>query len=416
MAKRQTLSAGELAQIPPNMLNSLPALQPPAGVQPNFVNPEDRGYISNSVATVLLCLMVSLFANRVYTKLFIIRKMGWDDLSCTIGFLGSIAMYIIVLWSTVLGSVGKHQWDVRLVEYLSGNFITTSAIMGFLAPLTLLFIKLTFFLLYFQVFRPFRWLRVSVYIGATLTCAFYGAASIAQLVFSVPRPGQTWLEPALSGEFNKADVLSVPLSAVGLGIDIALLVMPIAAVMRLQLPTKRKIGVLFIFMFGILACVGSLLSLYYRVVFIRSPDLTWNVMAVELVTLVEMFSGISCACMPAFSKMLHHHHPTLKRFRSVLSSRFASLRPSKSGDSTGRSGVSQSEGLSHHPVAKPDQGLYSQLEVELSSPQGASFQPTYELGQLQSVQTIIGKGRRKGASDDKIHLTHEIQQQQARMH
>ena len=93
---------------------------------------------------------------------------------------------------------------------------------------------------------------MSVYIGATLTCAFYGAASIAQLVFSVPRPGQTWLEPALSGEFNKADVLSVPLSAVGLGIDIALLVMPIAAVMRLQLPTKRKIGVLFIFMFGIL--------------------------------------------------------------------------------------------------------------------------------------------------------------------
>ncbi|KAF6238584.1 hypothetical protein HO173_003089 [Letharia columbiana] len=300
MAKRQTLSAGELAQIPPNMLNSLPALQPPAGVQPNFVNPEDRGYILNSVATVLLCLMVSLFANRVYTKLFIIRKMGWDDLSCTIGFLGSIAMYIIILWSTVLGSVGKHQWDVRLVEYLSGNFVTvsfsnscfggsfdtaqTSAIIVFLAPLTLLFTKLTFFLLYFQVFRPLRWLRVSVYIGATLTCAFYGAASIAQLVFSVPRPGQTWLEHALSGEFNKADVLSVPLSAVGLGIDIALLVMPIAAVMRLQLPTKRKIGVLFIFMFGILACVGSLLSLYYRVVSSRSPDLTWNIMAVELVT------------------------------------------------------------------------------------------------------------------------------------
>ena len=124
--------------------------------------------------------------------------------------------------------------------------------MVMVGPLAFLFIKLTFFLLYFQVFRPLRWLRISVYIGATLTCAFYGAASIAQIVFSAPRPHETWLEHSLSGEFNKADALSVPLAAVGLGIDIVLLVIPIVAVLGLQLPTKSKIGVLLIFMFGIL--------------------------------------------------------------------------------------------------------------------------------------------------------------------
>ena len=32
------------------------------------------------------------------------------------------------------------------------------------------------------------------------------------------------------------------------------------------------------------ACLGSLLSTYYRVVEARSPDITWNIMAVELVT------------------------------------------------------------------------------------------------------------------------------------
>lgn len=128
----------------------------------------------------------------------------------------------------------------------------TSAIVVFLAPLTLLFIKLTFFLLYFHVFRPLRWLRMSVYIGATLTCAFYGAASIVQIYFATPRHGQTWLDHSLSGNSLKAEVLSIPLAAVGLGIDIVLLVMPIAAVMGLQLPTKRKIGIVLIFMFGVL--------------------------------------------------------------------------------------------------------------------------------------------------------------------
>lgn len=121
-----------------------------------------------------------------------------------------------------------------------------------LTPFSLLFTKLTFFLLYFQVFRPLRWLRISASIGAVLTCAFYGAATIAQIVFEVPKHGETWVEDALSEDYWKGNVLSIPISAVGLGIDIVLLIMPIAAVIGLQLPTKRKIGIIFIFMFGIL--------------------------------------------------------------------------------------------------------------------------------------------------------------------
>lgn len=128
----------------------------------------------------------------------------------------------------------------------------TSAIIEIFAPVTLLFTKLTFFLLYFQVFRPLRWLRISVYIGAPLICTFYGAVAITQIVIAIPRPGQTWLEHNLSGEAAKGVILSVPQATVGLGIDIVLLVMPIAAVVGLQLPTKRKIGIMIIFMFGIL--------------------------------------------------------------------------------------------------------------------------------------------------------------------
>ena len=204
----------------------------------------------------------------------------------TISQVGAIALYINTIFSkilnkcecgrnvfltsptgTTIGQIGKHQWDVRLVDLLSNTFIIvslwsclemstntaqTSAITVMIAPITLLFIKLTFFLLYFQVFRPLRWLRVTVYIGATLTCAFYGAASIAQIVFSAPKPGQSWIEHTLSGTTLHAEVLAIPLSAVGLGIDIVLLVMPIVAIMGLQLPKKRKIGIMLIFMFGIL--------------------------------------------------------------------------------------------------------------------------------------------------------------------
>ena len=88
MASPSSLTPAALAEIPPSILDTYPALAPPAGVEPNFVNPEDRGYILNSVATVLFCLMVCLFANRIYTRLFIIRKFAWDDCECAAESVG----------------------------------------------------------------------------------------------------------------------------------------------------------------------------------------------------------------------------------------------------------------------------------------------------------------------------------------
>lgn len=99
-----------------------------------------------------------------------------------------------------------------------------------------------------------------VYIGATLTCAFYGAATIAQIVFEAPSPGETWLEVALSKRSTKPNILSIPLAAVGLGIDIVLLILPLVAVASLHLQIRRKIGVMFIFMFGIWSDLFLILS------------------------------------------------------------------------------------------------------------------------------------------------------------
>ena len=129
---------------------------------------------------------------------------------------------------------------------------------------------------------------------------------------------------------------------------------------------------------------------------------------------VELFIGISCACMPAFSKMIHYHLPTLQKIRSVFSSHFTSLRFSKSGGTTGHSGFSQSDSHSQNADGKTTRGPYRHLEVEMFPPGGVAPQPAYDFGQPRSVQTFITKGWSKGASDDQIHLTHEIEQQQTR--
>ena len=107
--------------------------------------------------------------------------------------------------------------------------------------------------MYLQIFRPMRWLRICAYIGALVTTAFYGAMVVALLVLATPGRGETWTSHFLKPKMGRTKLLPVPTSSVGLLIDLAILVLPIAAVMQLQLPKRRKIGVTLIFMTGSLS-------------------------------------------------------------------------------------------------------------------------------------------------------------------
>ena len=69
----------QLAAIPPEILKTFPASQPPLGVQSNFVDPEQRLPALRAIATLLLCLMTFCYVIRVYTNAFIIRRAEWDD-------------------------------------------------------------------------------------------------------------------------------------------------------------------------------------------------------------------------------------------------------------------------------------------------------------------------------------------------
>ena len=145
------------------------------------------------------------------------------------------------------------------------------------------FIKLSFFLLYLQIFRPFLWLRICIIAGAVIVTAVYVAGIVAQFIVHTPRPGQTWLEYF---QVSRADKISAntswPLPAWTLASDVYVLAVPIAGVSRLQISARRRFGVTMVFMTGLgfvyqsvlrytswlsipSACICSSLSLYFRV-------------------------------------------------------------------------------------------------------------------------------------------------------
>ena len=106
--------------------------------------------------------------------------------------------------------------------------------------------------MYLHIFGPMKWFRYCVYLGAGATIFFYTGSTIVQLVFSTPPPGVSWQEQSTSTREYDEIRLSVPAAAVGLAIDLFILVLPIRAIHDLQLTLKRKIEVGLVFATGIL--------------------------------------------------------------------------------------------------------------------------------------------------------------------
>ena len=81
---------------------------------------------------------------------------------------------------------------------------------------------------------------------------FYISTTVGVLVLTIPRRGETWAEHLNTKENRRGLTVSVATSSFGLVIDLVILLLPIIAVMPLQLPTRRKIGVVCVFTTGLL--------------------------------------------------------------------------------------------------------------------------------------------------------------------
>lgn len=106
---------------------------------------------------------------------------------------------------------------------------------AYLLVLCVDFCRIAFFLFFIQIFWVVRWLRMTCYVCATLSTAFHGAATIAQLVFAIPRPGQTWAQHILDPITQKEQTLAIPLAAVGFSIDVIIFLLPIRVVSEMRL-------------------------------------------------------------------------------------------------------------------------------------------------------------------------------------
>jgi hypothetical protein len=61
------------------VLSQMPAMRAPDGIESNLINPVNIGYRQTIATSVLLAVMMLFVMNRVYVKIWLVRKVSWDD-------------------------------------------------------------------------------------------------------------------------------------------------------------------------------------------------------------------------------------------------------------------------------------------------------------------------------------------------
>lgn len=205
---------------------------------------------------------------------------------------------------------GVHQWDITQ-EYLMGLMSKEGKCLSALWGPTMFFTKLSLLLLYYRIFAPDRVTKYLVFFGIFYCFILY--TSFLLLTFLLCQSLLT-----LSCQ-HQWDMFLLTTSGLNVASDAYLLIIPLAAVAKLHMPTKQKLEVSAVFFAGMLACLSGVLALYYRIQLLYVQDLTWHFTPLLVFTVLEINTGIIVSCMPTMPALIHdtrsQFSPSSKRRR-----------------------------------------------------------------------------------------------------
>ncbi|KJZ75179.1 hypothetical protein HIM_05373 [Hirsutella minnesotensis 3608] len=180
------------------------------------------------------------------------------------------------------------------------------SILEIVARISIFFTKLSILLLYIRYFCPSGARRNWIYwstIAVILFNALYCIALV--LVVRLQCVGKT-KAVADAGECVNHYLVLVTASTINVLTDVLILLIPMAAVSRLRMPQRRKLGMLVIFAVGGLGCAASVARLGYQVVEASNRNQTAVLTNVAILALAEHVIGIVVGCMPLFPALYRH--------------------------------------------------------------------------------------------------------------
>ncbi|KAK3329250.1 hypothetical protein B0H66DRAFT_17417 [Apodospora peruviana] len=311
-----------------------PALTPPPGVIPNFIDPANRNGQAIAVIAVCLFFAACVIVLRLYSRLVVTKRMLPEDFFITYGAIAWC--YIDYLQHP---GFFVHQWNVRvrdtfhIAKVLLVYPITYSVMMALLKTAILLEWK--------RLFVPYP-VRDRFYWAATImmciNIVLYIAVIITLCLACVPQEKlwYHWVE----GKCIDRGALDKTTASFNLTIDLLIFILPQRIIWVLKMTNARRFGVSIVFGVGLLACICAAGRLYASATTEYEGDAIYTVSSSFYWGFTEVTCGVMVYCFPAIPKAFADNS-VLSKVASSLQSlkRLTKFPGSGGGDSaTGMKG------------------------------------------------------------------------------
>ncbi|KAI0886761.1 uncharacterized protein GGS22DRAFT_117261 [Annulohypoxylon maeteangense] len=240
------------------------------------------------------CLLIM----RLYTRIAIVRKTGWDDWTMVIAVVLAIVTDIIVTLMVHYG-VGRH------APYLGEDQRVNAVYMIWLSvpfsPGSAAFGKISIALFLMRLInrnrpqRYFLWVLIFLLVVINLALVIVTFAQCTPVTFLWGRVGTgtsgTCWDPTVQQYYGYFQ------GSFSAWSDLVLAFFPTILIRNLQIPLKTKLGIIILMSMGVIAGAAAVVKTV-ELRNLATPDFTWDAVPLVYWFLAENWIIIICACVP----------------------------------------------------------------------------------------------------------------------
>ena len=221
--------------------------------------------------------------------------------------------------------------------------------------------------------------------------AAYLTSNIVLQIFSCT-PVEKFYEPKLPGTCISLIPPDIAWGAMSVISDLAIAVLPIPIIVRMKMTSRDKLLISLVFLVGLIAFAVALVRWILATIDLTSDDRTWKAGLSFLFCVLEVNTGIICACLPALKPLtrLARERSRSSRRKSIVAKleHADETRPFNSPtDHSGQSG----------------QGLDGAPRIDMSM-NTSPFMPTMTGSRTEHKP---GNWEDSAATEETLHLPHQ---------
>ncbi|KAI0113813.1 hypothetical protein F4776DRAFT_666978 [Hypoxylon sp. NC0597] len=286
------------------------------------------------IMAIYMALCTAFTFARLCTRFFVNQQLWWDDWATFLAWLGTIGLCALQI-AMVRYGIGVNIWDVP--EEQLEQFLKLFLDIQMVARVAIFFARLSILLLYIRIFFPkgttrstFWWvIQIAIWLNLLYTISLILVTTLQCVPQHLP-----WGNSCV----NQWLILVIA-SVINIITDIAVLVIPIASILKLQVARKKKQAIWALFGFGILAPVASIARLAYQISVVDDKNKTVVYSIVLILATAEQAVAMIVSSAPVASasvvRLMWRKRPSHIENRTftqrIWPGRDAKNRPAKKG-------------------------------------------------------------------------------------